>query len=326
MDEPTFDDVLRAREVLSEHLPRTASFTYPELNDALGCELWIKHENHQPVGAFKVRGGVNLISALPEEERRRGVITATRGNHGLSIAYAARTFGARAVIVVPHGNNPEKNRAIRAWGAELVERGRDFDEAREHTEEIVAAQGLRYIHSANEPRLIAGVATAALELFEDAPPLAALFVPVGLGSGICGAGLVRDAVSAETRLVGVQAERADSIYRSWREQRLVTTPSSDTFADGLATRVPAELTLGMIRRLVQDFVTVSEGEMARAIRELLAYTHNLAEGAGAAPLAAIRSRSEELRGARVGMVLSGGNLDTATLERVLAGDLEGQRG
>jgi threonine dehydratase len=259
------------------------------------------------------------MSALAPEERARGVIAATRGNHGLSVAWAARRFGVRAVIVVPHGNNPEKNEAMRALGAELIEHGRDFDEARERVELLVKERGHRYVHSANEPLLIAGVGTCALELFEDVPDLDCLIVPVGLGSGICGAALARGALSPATRLVGVQAERAPSIYLSWKEKRPVTTSSSDTFADGLATRVPAELTLAGILRHVDDFLTVSEESIAQAIRDLLRYTHNLAEGAGAAPLAAIEALRPALAGKRVAMVLSGGNLDSATLRRVLDG-------
>jgi threonine dehydratase len=316
---PTYQGVVAAREVVGRYLPRTPTFRYPGLSKDVGCELFIKHENHQPVGAFKVRGGVNLIAALPEEERRRGIVSATRGNHGLSLAYAARLFGVRAVIVVPHGNNPEKNDAMRAYGAELVEHGRDFDEAREHVQELVASEGLRHVHSANEPLLIAGVGTYALELFEDVPDLDYVVVPVGLGSGISGTCLVRAEVSPRTRVIGVQAERAPSIQRSWKEKRIVTTESADTFADGLATRVPATMTLEIIQREVDDFVLASEAEMERAVRDLLRFTHNLAEGAGAAPLAAIRSLGEPLKGKRVAMILSGGNIDRATLQAVLGG-------
>jgi threonine dehydratase len=318
---PSFEDVLRARERIARHLPRTPAWSYPALSAKLGCELFVKHENHQPVGAFKVRGGVNLVAGLSAAERARGVIAATRGNHGLSVAWAAHRFGVRAVIVVPHGNNPEKNEAIAALGAELVLHGRDFDEAREHAESLVKRQGYRYVHSANEPALVAGVATAALELFEDVRDLDALVVPVGLGSGICGAALAREARSPRTRLIGVQAERAPSLYLSWRERRPVPTPSADTFADGLATRVPQELTLAGILRFVDDFALVSESAIAQAIRDLLRYTHNLAEGAGAAPLAAVESLRESLRGKRVAMMLSGGNLDTQTLRSVLAGEI-----
>jgi threonine dehydratase len=321
MDFPDFEDVLRARDVVARFLPRTPTWSYPSLSRELGCELFVKHENHQPVGAFKVRGGVNLVSSLGPATRARGLVAATRGNHGLSVAWAGRRFGVPVTIVVPHANNPEKNEAMRAEGARLIEHGRDFDEAREHVEELVAREGFRYVHSANEPLLIAGVATAALELFEDVSSLDALFVPVGLGSGICGAGIVRAARAPHTRLVGVQSERAPAVCLSWREARPIATPTADTFADGLATRVPQALTLEAMSRCVDDFALVSEAAIARAIRSLLRHTHNLAEGAGAAPLAAIEDLRAKLAGQRVGMILSGGNLDSETLRRVLMEEL-----
>jgi threonine dehydratase len=223
----------------------------------------------------------------------------------------------KAVLVVPYGNNPEKNEGMRALGAEVVEHGRDFDEARVYVDELVGAYGYRYIHPANEPLLIAGVGTYALEIFEDVPNLDVVIVPIGLGSGICGVSLVRGQVSPKTRVIGVQAERAPAVYLSWKEKRMVTTESSDTFADGLATRVPAEMTQNLINQLVNEVVTVSEEEMVQAIRLLLRNTHNLAEGAGAASLAAALRLREELAGKRVVIVLSGGNLDTATLKWVL---------
>jgi threonine dehydratase len=319
---PSFEDALEMRELVMRYLPRTPTWSYPALSSELGCEVFIKHENHQPIGAFKVRGGVSLLASLTAKERACGLVTATRGNHGQSIAYAARLFDTRAVIVVPHGNNPEKNEAMRALGAELVEHGRDFDEACEHAERLVTFEGLRFVHPAEEPVMLAGVASLGIELFEDVPELDYVFVPVGLGSGICGVCLARGSLSPRTRVVGVQALRAPSIYRSWQEKRSVTTESADTFADGLATRVPARLTLEVIQRDVADFVAVGEGAIARAIRDLLRYTHNLAEGAGAAPLAAIRERRALVAGKRVAMIMSGGNIDTATLKRVLDGEIE----
>ena len=321
MELPDFEDVLRAREVVGRHLARTPAYEYPVLSQELGCTLFVKHENHLPIGAFKVRGGVQLVSGLSESERRRGLLVATRGNHGLSIAWAGRRFGVPVVVVVPHANNPEKNEAIRALGAELIEHGRDFDEAREHGEALVAQRGYRYVHSANEPALIAGVATGAAELFEDVPDLDAVFVAVGGGSGLCAAAIVRAAVSAHTRVVGVQAEGAPAVTLSWRERRAVTTERADTIADGLATRVPFELTLGGVLRDADDMVLVPDAAIAQAIRDLLRTTHNLAEGAGAAPLAAIRQHAAQLAGQRVAMILSGGNIDAATLRRVLADEI-----
>src|SRR3989454_3192605 len=316
MDYPTYDDILAARAVVGRYLPRTPTYHYPGLSALTGGEVFVKHENHLPIGAFKVRGGVNFMASLSPTDKQQGVITATRGNHGLSIAYAARLFGAKAVLVVPRGNNPEKNAGMAALGAKVVEYGKDFDEAREHVAALVATHGYRYLHPANEPLLIAGVGTYALELFEDVSTPDAVIVPIGLGSGICGVALVRERVSTQTRVIGVQAERAPAVYLSWKERRIVTTDSADTFADGLATRVPAELTQAIINRAVDEIVTVSEEEMAAAIRLLLFHTHNLAEGAGAAALAAALKLSAPLAGKRIAVILSGGNIDAATLRRV----------
>jgi threonine dehydratase len=317
MEFPTYEEVLRAQAVVNRYLPRTPTYRYPGLSALVGCELYVKHENHLPIGAFKVRGGVNFMASLSAADRERGVISATRGNHGLSVAYAAALFHAKAVLVVPRSNNPEKNAGMRAWGAEVVEHGKDFDEAREHLATLVAEHGYRYLHSANEPLLIAGVGTGALELFADAPPLDAVIVPIGLGSGICGTLLVRERMSPKTRVIGVQAERAPAVYLSWKEQRMVTTESADTFADGLATRVPAEMTQALINQKVDEIVTVSEEEIAQAIRLLLFHTHNVAEGAGAASLAAAFKLRAQLAGQRIAIILSGGNIDAATLKRVL---------
>jgi threonine dehydratase len=317
MNYPTYSDVLQAQTVVNRYLPRTPTYHYSGLSALTDCELFVKHENHLPIGAFKVRGGINFMASLTEADRARGVITATRGNHGLSIAYATRLFGAKAVLVVPRGNNPEKNAGMTALGADVVEHGKDFDEAREYVATLVEARGYRYLHPANEPLLIAGVGTYALELFADAPSLDVVIVPIGLGSGICGTALVREHLSPKTKLIGVQAERAPAIYLSWKEKRMISTESADTFADGLATRVPAEMTQNIINQKVDDIVTVSEEEIAHAIRLLLFHTHNLAEGAGAASLAAALKLRTQLTGKRVAIILSGGNIDAATLKRVL---------
>lgn len=317
MHYPTYHDILAARPLVSRYLPRTPVHHSPGLSHLLGCELLIKHENHLPTGAFKVRGGINFMASLGPAEKQRGVITATRGNHGLSVAYAAWLFGAKAVLVVPHGNNPEKNAGMSALGAEVIEYGKDFDDAREHAASLVAARGYYYLHPANEPRLIAGVGTYAVELFEDVPHPDVVIVPIGLGSGICGVSLVRERVSPRTTVIGVQAERAPAVYLSWKEKRPITTGSADTLADGLATRVPAELTQALINRLVDEIVTVSEDAIMEAIRLLLFHTHNLAEGAGAASLAAALQLRTRLAGKRAVIILSGGNIDAATLRRVL---------
>lgn len=317
MYSPTYQDILAARTVVSRYLPRTPVYHSPGLSRLLGCELFIKHENHLPTGAFKVRGGINVLASLSPAQKARGLITATRGNHGLSVAYAARLFGTQAVVVVPHGNNPEKNAGMHALGAQVIEHGKDFDEAREHAASLVATHGYYYLHPANEPRLIAGAGTYAVELFEDLPHPDAVIVPIGLGSGICGVALVRAQVSPRTAVIGVQAERAPAVYLSWRAKRMIVTESADTIADGLATRVPAELTQGLINRLVDDMVTVSEEAILEAIRLLLFHTHNLAEGAGAAALAAALQLRGRLAGQQVVVILSGGNIDAATLRRAL---------
>ncbi len=316
---PTLADVYAARERLAPVLRRTPLLGHPLLAEALGCDVHVKHENHNPTGAFKVRGGLNLVGTLPEEERRRGVITASTGNHGQSIAFACQRERIRCAVYVPHGNNPEKNAAMRAFGAEVVEHGRDFDEAREEVGRIAAAEGRRYVHSANEPLLIAGVATYALEIFEELPRVDVVFVPVGGGSGAAGLTIVRDALGLATKIVGVQAERADAFARSWRGSERVVGASAGTFAEGMATRVTFDLTFGILKRGLDDVVTLTEEELADGVRLALSATHNLAEGAGASPLAAARKLAAGLRGKTVVCVMSGGNLDTATLRRILGG-------
>lgn len=317
-EEISLKEIMRARAVIYRYLKPTPLIHYQPLSEITGFQTYIKHENHNPTGSFKVRGGLNLVASLPQEEKERGVITATRGNHGQSIAMASRIFGVPCTIVVPCGNNPEKNRAMRGFGAELVEYGRDFDEARQRTEEIREEKGLRYIHPANEPKLINGVGTYSLEIFEDLPDVDAIIVPIGGGSGACGA--ITHALHSNTRVIGVQAEKAPSVYLSWRKGRIIETESADTFADGLATRVPFEMTFNIIRGGISAIVTVSEEEIKSSIRLLLETTHNLAEGAGAAPLAAGLKIRDQLRGKKVVLILSGGNIDLATLRWVLTND------
>ena len=237
---PTFADVLEARRRIAPHLRPTPLFAYPGVDELVGTEVFVKHENHQPVGAFKVRGGVNLVSQLGEEERERGVIAASTGNHGQSIAYAARLFGVAATICVPEEANPVKVASMRGLGAELVFHGRDFDEAREHCEELAREHGYRYVHSGNEPLLIAGVATETLEILEERPYTDVIVVPIGGGSGAAGACIVADAINPDVRVVGVQSEAAPTAYRSWKEGRPVED-RMETAAEGLATRVAFEL-------------------------------------------------------------------------------------
>jgi threonine dehydratase len=317
MDWPTYDDVLAARGVVHKHMRPTPLIEWPALSALLGCRFFLKHENHTPTTAFKVRGGINLVARLPDDQKRRGIIACTTGNHGQSLAFACRRFGVRCVLVVPANGNPDKVAAMRGLGAELIEHGRDFDDAREHCETIRHEQGLRYVHSANEPDLIAGVGTCALEIFDELPEPDVILVPVGLGSGICGTALVAAARSPKTRVIGVQSELAPAVTLSWREGRPVRTGSPTTFAEGMATRVPAELTLDIMRRHVHDMVLVGDEALREAIRLLLRVTHNLAEGAGAASTAAAFQMRAALAGKTVVGVLSGGNLDLRELAHIL---------
>ena len=263
-----------------------------------------------------MRGGLNLIANLSPDERR-GVITATTGNHGQSIALACQREGVPCTIVVPIGNNPDKNAAMRALGAEVVEFGRDFDQARERVEELQRANGLRYVHSANEPLLIAGVATYGLEIFEEMPDADVVLVPIGGGSGACGCALTRSWLGCKAEVIGVQAAGADAFTRSWRSGTRVTGDQAATFAEGMATRVTFDLTFDILRRELNDIVTLSEEELADGVRLALDATHHLAEGAGAAALAAAVKLRDRLRGKRVVCVMSGGNIDRATLTRIL---------
>jgi threonine dehydratase len=314
---PTYSDVVAAAPLVYRYIKPTPLYEWPALSQLLGCRYYLKHENHTPTTAFKVRGGINVVGRLPEEQKRRGIIGCTTGNHGQSLAYAARLFGVRCVLVVPAVNNPDKVAAMRVLGAEIIEHGRDFDEAREHCEIVCRHEGLRYVHSANEPDLIAGVGTYALEVFDDLTDPDVLLVPVGLGSGICGTALVAAERRPETRVIGVQSELAPAVTLSWRSGKSVETETPRTFAEGMATRMPADMTLAMMSRLVHDMVLVSDDALREAIRLLLRVTHNLAEGAGAASTAVALQMRDQLRGKKVVGVLSGGNLDLRELGRLL---------
>ena len=291
--------------------PPTPQYAWPLLAQRAGCEVWVKHENHTPTGAFKLRGGLVYMDRLKRERPEvRGVISATRGNHGQSLAFAGRRAGVPVTIVVPHGNSVEKNAAMRAFGATLLEHGEDFDAAREEAARLAAAQGLEFAPSF-APDLVLGVATYALELFRTAPPLDALYVPIGLGSGICGCILARDLLGLRTEIIGVQSTEAPSYALSLMLGQAVTVPSANTLADGMATRIPDPAALEIIRRGAARIVTVNDHVIADAIRAYWQDTHNLAEGAGAAPLAALLAERERMQGRRVGLVLCGGNIDLA---------------
>jgi threonine dehydratase len=315
---PTLDDVRAAAERIAPHLRPTPLYRYPELDELLGLETWVKHENHQPVGAFKVRGGVNLVAQLDADERDRGVITASTGNHGQSIAFAARTFGVRAIVCIPERANPVKVASMRGLGAELVEHGSDFDDAREHCERLAREHGYRYVHSANEPHLIAGVGTETLELLEEQPDVDAILVPIGGGSGAAGACIVAKALDPATEVIGVQSERAPAAYRSWREGRLVED-RMETLAEGLATRTAFELPQQILREHLDDFVLVSDDELRAAQLAMIETTRNLIEAAGASPLAAALRLRDRLAGKRIALIASGGNVSPEQLLDVLGG-------
>jgi threonine dehydratase len=313
----TLDDIRSAQPIVYRTLQRTPLLRHPLLDVETGLDIRVKHENHNPTGAFKVRGGLNLVARLDDGDRR-GVITATTGNHGQSIALACQREGVPCTIVVPAGNNPEKNAAMRAFGATVLEVGRDFDEAREHVERLRRENGRRYVHSANEPHLIAGVATYALEILEDAPDADVILVPIGGGSGACGCCLVRTLTGSRAKVIGIQAAGADAFTRSWRTGTRVAGEQAATFAEGMATRVTFDLTFGILRELLDDIVTLTEDELMGGVRLALRATHNLAEGAGAASLAAAVKLRDSLQGKKVVCVMSGGNIDQATLRRILS--------
>ncbi|MEX2031956.1 MAG: threonine/serine dehydratase, partial [Dehalococcoidia bacterium] len=286
------------------------------LSELVGAEVWVKHENHQPTGAFKVRGGVNLVSQLSEEERERGLVCASTGNHGQSIAYAAGLFGVPATVVVPENANPAKVSFIRAFGAELVFHGRDFDDAREHCEALAVENGWRYVHSGDEPQLIAGVATETLEILEDVEKVDAVVVPIGGGSGAAGACIAAKGVDPSIDVIGVQSEAAPTAYRSWQARELVEGEMG-TLAEGLATRTAFELPQRILWELLDEFLLVSEDDLRTATVAMLERTRNLIEPAGASPLAAALKLRERLAGRRVALVASGGNVSLAQLRELL---------
>jgi len=314
---PTLSDVLSARRQIAPYLRPTPLYAYPALSELVGAEVWVKHENHQPIGAFKVRGGVNLVSRLDDAERRRGVVTASTGNHGQSISFAGRLFGVRAVVCVPEGANPVKLASMRALGGELVEQGRDFDEARENAEALAAEHGYRYIHSGNEPHLIAGVGTHTLEIIEEQPELDVVIVPIGGGSGAAGACIAAKSIRSSIEVIGVQSEAAPAAYRSWASRSLLEDRMA-TRAEGLATRVAFELPQQILWEQLDDFVLVGEDDLEQAVLLMLEHTRNLAEPAGAAPLAAALQLRDRLAGKRVALILSGGNISPGHLREILA--------
>ncbi|MEM9191035.1 MAG: threonine dehydratase [Myxococcota bacterium] len=309
----SYREMLRAWPLVHRYLPRTPLYRYSLLSARLGFDAYVKHENHLPIGAFKVRGGVNLFANLSERQRAKGVITATRGSHGLSMVWSARTFGSRAVIYVPKGNNPEKNAIMESMGGELVVHGNDFDEARAEAEARARNEALRYVHVANEPLLIAGIGTYAMEIAEDLPDVDVVLVPVGGGSMLSATVIALRTLRPDVEIVAVQAERANALARSVEVGELQAVDSADTFADGLATRFAFELPFSIVKEQVDRFVMVSEDEIKAGLRLCLETTHNVAEGAAAAAFAAAWKIREELAGKRVVIVHSGQNIDRDTL-------------
>jgi threonine dehydratase len=301
-------DLEQAVALVHSVMPPTPQFSWPLLNRRAGCEVWVKHENHTATGAFKIRGGIVMIDALQRANPKlSGVISATRGNHGQSIAWSGRRHGVRTVIVVPHGNSRDKNAAMRAWGAELIEHGRDFDEAKDQAAMLAREQGLESIGPFH-PELVAGVGSYAFELFSAVSDLDAVYVPIGCGSGICGLIAWRDALGLKTKIIGVVSDQADCYALSFEAGKPVETKSANTFADGMAVRVPVPAALDIIRARAERVVRVSDDEVKAAVRHFYTDTHNLIEGAGAAPFAALLKDMKK-KGGRYAVIASGGNID-----------------
>jgi threonine dehydratase len=313
---PTQEDIFAARDIIKDFLPRTPLYTYPQLNRLLDAEVFIKHENHLPTGAFKIRGGINLVSHLDANQQRRGVITASTGNHAQSIAMAAKFFDVPTTVVMPEKANPSKVKAVKSLGAELVFYGKIFDEAREYAQKLANERGSRFIHPANEPYLIAGVATYALEILEEIPMLDMIIVPVGGGSGASGCCLVMNAQHPSGEVIAVQAEKAPAAFLSWKNKKIVKG-KMETAAEGLATNVGYELTQEILQKYLADFVLVSEAEMIHAVLLIMELIRNMAEEAGASPLAAALKIKDRLRGKKAALVLTGGNISLPRLKQIL---------
>jgi len=315
---PNLNEIESAKTLIRPHIRETPTYRWPLLEAGLGCELWLKHENHTPVGAFKIRGGLVYMDELKKTQPDvRGVIAATTGNHGQSIAFAARQSGLRAVIVVPHGNNPEKNEAMRSLGAELVEHGAEFQEALEFSRELAAKEGLHAVPSFH-PWLVRGVATYALELFHSVPgPLDAVLVPIGLGSGFCGIAAAREALGLTTKIIGVVSEHAPAYALSFQSGRLVEQSSTTRVAEGVACKTPNADALKLVQQHAHEIVTVNDDEALAAMRQIMQATHNIAEGSGALAFAALKKQRAAWQGKRVACVLTGGNASMQMISRAL---------
>ena len=319
----SIDDVYAARDRIAPHFSPSPVRRYPILDAAVGRDIsvFVKHENFNPTNAFKVRNGLSFMSALPAEKRKRGVVGATRGNHGLGLAYAGRIFDVKTTLCVPLSNNPDKNAGMRAYGARVIEEGKDYEESALVAERIVRDDGATLAHSTNDRNIIAGAATMSLEMIQQAPEIDAVVLSIGGGSQAVGALTVARALKPPLAVYAVQAERAAAAHDAWHSGTVRVLESADTFADGLATRSTYEMTFATLQEGLADFVTVSEAEIASALRLLLEATHSLVEGAGAAGLAGLIKLRDALAGKRVAIVLSGGNIDRATLRRVIDGEI-----
>lgn len=316
LERPNFKNILEAKRLIKDYMPRTPMYSYPYLNELLGTKVYIKHENHTPTGVFKARGALYLFSRLDSQQKDKGVVTASTGNHAQSIAFAGYLFDVPVTIVMPEKANPSKVKAVKSWGAKIIFSGRIFDESREYAERLAGERGARFVHPANEPDLIAGVGTYALEIFEDVPSVDLIIVPVGGGSGASGCCLVKEAINPNVQVIGVQAEQAPAACFSWRNKEIVTA-KMETKAEGLATQVGFELTQDILQDFLTDFVLVSEKEMQDAILLIMEVVRNMVEEAGAASTAAALKLKDQLKGKTVVIVLTGGNSSLDRLRTIL---------
>jgi threonine dehydratase len=317
--QPSLASLESAASLVYEGMPPTPQYRWPLLESRAGTTVWVKHENHTPTGSFKMRGGIVYLDDLCRAGKPAGVVTATRGNHGQSVGFAAQRYDVPATIVVPHGNSVEKNAAMRALGVELIERGRDFQAASEAAADIAAERGWHRLPSFH-PLLVCGVGTYALELFRAVPDLDTVYVPIGMGSGLCGVIAARDALGLDTRVVGVVSAQAPAFAMSFRAGHVISHEVTTRIADGMACRTPMQEALEIARAGAERLVEVTDDEVEAAIRALFADTHNVAEGGGAAALAALLQEREAMRGRKVAIVVSGGNVDSEVYSRVLASD------
>lgn len=316
MERPTFADVLEARKTIAPYVDRTPLHSYPGLSKYVGADVRLKHENHQPLASFKARGGVNLLAHMSQEERSQGLITASSGNHGQSIAYACKLFGARAMIGLPLNANPVKVESMQNLGAEIIFHGKNFDEAREHCERLALEEGYLFVHPANNRHIIAGVGTETLEVLEDFPDVEVVYVPLGGGSGVAGACIVAKAVNPSIKVVAVQSSEASAGYLSWKDRKVIEAPMN-TIAEGLATASGYQLTQEILWDLLDDFLLVSDREILQTIAVLIEKAHTLAEGAGATALAGVIKSRDSIKGKKVAAIVSGGNITLEQLREVV---------